>query len=558
MPPISRSDFPYPLRTINGIVDAEIDLLSVTNVVVTGAVNIDSLTPNQIVATDSSKKLITVPTTGSGNVVLQTNPSLISPSLGTATASSLVLSTPLLPASGGTGQTNLAAVTVGAATTASVATQSLNLAAGLAGAVPYQVATNTTGFVPAGTSGAVFTFQTTPSWQQSVSVSGNIIAGAFLNSNSGANATTISNGAIAAPSGGISCAQNIFAGGNIISQTTLSSQQTTGTGLSVSSTTDSTNTASGSIVTAGGIGAAKNIYSGGQMRSLFGQNSTSATTGGITTTGGIGCSQDLYADGLIHTAKTTGQNSFDSIDDGPIQNQSYCIRAKGGIQIDKSLRVVNGPIEAGNADARFNTVDAISTAQATGFNTGAIHTGGGASILRKLYVGDDLICPSITLNGNAFVNCLNGTFTPFFQSLDPALQGTFNTYNVTYISQNGTYQMMNSWMMVFVEIVYTLSSVSGPSVHYSIGGFPGTYPAGTSATLAIGSVIEPALYAYGPITKPFSVAVRDDIFPGRFGLYMQEASTNPAFPVSISRNLDYLNTTVNNILRFNACFYRTS
>ncbi len=52
-------------------------------------INLNSLTASQAVFTDSSKNLVSVNTTGSGNVVLATSPTLVTPNIGAATATSL-------------------------------------------------------------------------------------------------------------------------------------------------------------------------------------------------------------------------------------------------------------------------------------------------------------------------------------------------------------------------------------------------------------------------------------------------------------------------------------
>jgi len=56
-----------------------------------GTFKIGSLTASQIVATDSSSNLVTIGTTGSGNIVLATSPSLTTPILGDASATTLKL-----------------------------------------------------------------------------------------------------------------------------------------------------------------------------------------------------------------------------------------------------------------------------------------------------------------------------------------------------------------------------------------------------------------------------------------------------------------------------------
>lgn len=226
MPPVTRTDFPYPLRTVDGEVDVEVDNLTVngdltvenfifinditvnnaiinnnlavgntvstvnvnaTNIIAgtmnstsltTTTINSQSVTTNSFetvsakitglanlsaVATNATNDLISVPNTGSGNNVLQTTPTLITPILGDAQATSLTLSTPLPPSSGGTGQTSLSLVSVGNATQAS---ESTNLSGGSLGQIPVQSGPSTTTFLNPGLSGQILTSNgTQPSYQ---------------------------------------------------------------------------------------------------------------------------------------------------------------------------------------------------------------------------------------------------------------------------------------------------------------------------------------------------------------------------------------------------------
>jgi len=382
MPPITRSDFPYPLRTVDGEVDAVVDSMIATTLDVTGqtnlkdlyvsgvttvvggivdlvnitcntldcnndadfnstvnvdglatmnagiqttAVNCSSLTStgnvdgtnviatadlsgatatitnrtttgqltvgtnvrfsglnaNSTLGTDASRNVIAVSTTGTGQNVLQTGATLISPNIGNATGASLTLSTPLGVASGGTGSSSLSSVTVGLAS---------NLAGGSAGRIPYQTASGSTSFITTGTSGAVLTSNGTgaPVWNQSLNVSGNV-SGVFVSASDGSNPTSAGTGSVAAPNGGISCSRDIWGGARVIAN----------------STTQATSTTDGAIQSLGGISAAGNMYAGGQIRSLSSQNSTSTTTGGITTAGGIAASQDIWAGARVLVQSTT-------------------------------------------------------------------------------------------------------------------------------------------------------------------------------------------------------------------------------------------------------------
>ena len=103
------------------------------------SLQLSGLTASQAVATDASKNLISVATTGTGNYVLSASPTLTGTlNFAAASGTSLTLSTALSPANGGTGQTSLTAVTVGTAT---------NIENGTANYVVYQSASSTTGFI---------------------------------------------------------------------------------------------------------------------------------------------------------------------------------------------------------------------------------------------------------------------------------------------------------------------------------------------------------------------------------------------------------------------------
>ena len=198
MPAVNRSDFPYPLRTVDGGVDVEADTLTVTGTatflgsvaidgpfaftnIVADTVTADSITSPlanltvvnaqdvnantvfsnnirllngnalQAVQTDANKDLITIANTGIGNNVLATSPSLVTPNIGAASATSLATgsltsTTPIAASSGGTGQSLLSAVTVGNAT---------NVSGGATGKVVVQTGVGATGFITPSVAGGV-------------------------------------------------------------------------------------------------------------------------------------------------------------------------------------------------------------------------------------------------------------------------------------------------------------------------------------------------------------------------------------------------------------------
>ena len=73
-----------------------------TNVNVAGTTNLAGLTASSAVATDASKNLVSVTNTGTGNNVLATSPTLVTPVLGAATATSVNKLTLTAPATSAT------------------------------------------------------------------------------------------------------------------------------------------------------------------------------------------------------------------------------------------------------------------------------------------------------------------------------------------------------------------------------------------------------------------------------------------------------------------------
>lgn len=69
-----------------------LEIISDSTITLTGTVIANSLSPSLPVSTDGSKNLVSASVTGSGSTVLQTSPTLITPTLGAATGTSLQLS----------------------------------------------------------------------------------------------------------------------------------------------------------------------------------------------------------------------------------------------------------------------------------------------------------------------------------------------------------------------------------------------------------------------------------------------------------------------------------
>lgn len=174
MPPVSRSDFPYPLRTIDGEVDVEADSIIAGELTVVGMsmfqdvyiagtanitggiVDLANITADSMTVINGTD-LNTLDVTGLSTLAGVNAQAVSATSLsstGTITGDSAALTTPLPVTSGGTGSNTLSTVTVGNATNAVNAT---NVSGGVTGQVVVQTGAGTTGFVGPGTSGQVLT-----------------------------------------------------------------------------------------------------------------------------------------------------------------------------------------------------------------------------------------------------------------------------------------------------------------------------------------------------------------------------------------------------------------
>jgi hypothetical protein len=73
--------------------------------------------------------------------------------------------------------------------------------------------------------------------------------------------------------------------------------------VTISNTTDSSNVATGSIITAGGVGIAKNAYVGANLRVLGTTEATSTTTGSTVLSGGLGVAKNVHVGGELIAPK---------------------------------------------------------------------------------------------------------------------------------------------------------------------------------------------------------------------------------------------------------------
>lgn len=458
---------------------------STGNVVGVGA-NFSGLTANQIVATDGSKNLVSKATTGSGDVVLATAP----------TISGLTLGTPLAVTSGGTGQTSLTAVTVGNATNAAFATTAgtatnatnavaavtaLNINAGGVGQLVTQTGLATTGFTLPGTAGTVLTSNGTLSMPTFQTPSVGTVSGVLPVVNGGTGVTTATGTGSVVRSIAPTFTGLFNNGGTDLQNVALLFP---GPGISLNvlnNTTDSTTPATGSIRTAGGIGVAKQIVSGsnieaagqisagGLLYSSSSNNAVSLATGAINAiNGGISCGQDAYIGGRVF-AKSTAEAT---------NTLNGAFQTSGGISTVKNAFI--------GGDASADSFVARDTTQSTGSFTGAIQSSGGIYADRDIYGAQTVKASNFFLHAQGHnLNFDEGTFTPFMQAEDPTNDALLPTF--TYSIQQGYWQNCNQFTFIYLKIAYTVPA-SLPSIRASIGGIPGTYFTNQSMTFSDNSV----------------------------------------------------------------------
>lgn len=108
-------------------------------------------------------------------------------------------------------------------------------------------------------------------------------------------------------SGGASVGKNVFIGGQ----------------LNAVSTVDSTNTTTGALLVSGGAGIGKALRVGGATSVLSTVVSTSTSTGALLVSGGVGITGDVYCNNLIRVGGFTSTLTSVAVGGGAVGNVSY-------------------------------------------------------------------------------------------------------------------------------------------------------------------------------------------------------------------------------------------
>lgn len=371
MPPVNRTDFPYPLRTIDGEVDATVDSLIATTIDVTGDATIENLYVNGVTTVVGGIIDLAYITCDTLDVI------------NAAHLNSTLLVDGVSTLGGGVSTT---AITCNTINTNSISGAVANLDE--IGCFNLQASQNITAnqtvtandIVVNGTTDATNPFTGSVILEGGIGVSKNIIAAGRIESTTSENATSTSTGAIRS-GGGISSVSNIYAGGDLTAQV-----------VNVLSTTQSTLDTNGALKVAGGVGVKKNIFSGGKIQCQKAENATSLITGAILAPfGGISCALDLFAGGDLTAQVVNATSTTDST-----TSTTGALLASGG------LGVVSR-INAGSA------IQSLLNENATDFVSGAFRAPlGGISCAQDLMVGgqatvsNDIISDAGAIVGNSY------------------------------------------------------------------------------------------------------------------------------------------------------------
>jgi hypothetical protein len=262
-----------------------------------------------------------------------------------------------------------------------------------------------------------------------LSVLKNLVMGGVLQNEIVQNATSAITGALRAINGGISCALDIWAGGDIYSN----------------SPTASTSTTTGAIRTLGGIGAGGAVYAGGKFVTSNTTNSTSTTTGSIITPGGIGAGGAVYAGGKLVTTDTTAATN----------EITGSIITPGGVGVGKGVWVS----------------ESVTAASVT------LYLGGsGQAVALGSDVSDNIILnPANTFNSvkiNKQVSA-NGTLVALDGgAFTPTLSCSSGTPAITYTVQTGYYQNNGKMTTYHVKLWFTQTG-GFPNQDVWVEGLPG-------------------------------------------------------------------------------------
>lgn len=444
MPPITRSDTPYPLKTIDGTVDVEAENLLVTgDATFTGTVNIPGGVPT------GPQAFFTA--TDTGNQYRTNNSAMEFRATGPSTTYSFKNSnenttnnTVIAGSFQGNGTFDGEKTTI--QSNDDVGTLASAGYKGSAGASTIDVLVGSVNNLPFGNRGLVRTAEAAGLDLQASGVSRNIRIKTDnttrievddtntdiknnLKATSGTVSTTTTTGAITV-TGGVGISGNLNVGGTITG-TTLSGAIDTPFPIKTSNVTNSSSTTTGALISTGGLGVGLDVNVGGNVKAVgyrgsYGDtfSSDSALTNSKLLGSGNGAplpsdATYLYTPGNSATSSSSyvlGVNTEGLSIPATTQSTSTstgAIVTPGGVGISKDLNV-GGTISGLSSTAPVNTTGTITTSNTTASVnsiTGALTVSGGVGIGQDLNVQGNINATQMvaTVNTGGTITTANTT-----------------------------------------------------------------------------------------------------------------------------------------------------
>lgn len=168
--------------------------------------------------------------------------------------------------------------------------------------------------------------------------------------------------------------------------------------------TASTSTNTGAIVATGGLGLGGSAYIGGQVRIKSTTNSTSTTTGALQVAGGAGFQGAVYATNFYNAAGETFVTTSSLLTSAVVisvqSGTGTAVSTATGSIVVWSTSTLQTVTDVGATTN--NIVSFTNTTDSTSTTTGAVTIAGGLAVKKSLYVGGDaVIYGNVTFTGTA-------------------------------------------------------------------------------------------------------------------------------------------------------------